>query len=34
MSDSCDRALWCDPNAKFIIAGDVDQLDLTDFYWN
>ena len=31
MSDSCHRALSCDPNATFIIAGDVNQLDLTDF---
>ena len=31
MSDSCHRALSCDPNATFIIAGDVNQLDLIDF---
>ena len=31
MSDSCDHALSCDSNAKFIIAGDVNQLELTDF---
>ena len=31
ISDSCDRALSCDSSAKFIIAGDVNQLDLIDF---
>ena len=31
MSDFCYRAFSCDPNAKFIIAGDVNQLDLIDF---
>ena len=31
MSDSCHRALSCDPNFTFIIAGDVNQLDLIDF---
>lgn len=31
MSDSCYHALSCDPNATFIITGDVNQLDLVYF---